>query len=219
MGAGLSPAGEASVRPKARPLAPRPSQPDASPPRAQALQPGADVEWRIQIKNTATQARELLSIEMPQTVGRMFTIKPPLPTPERPIRLQPGCVHTQVVKFSNRGAAEQGTFRQPLLFNFSTWLLEYPLTVTVAATQTMDEMKLLQPVSTYKPKPLPAANESERVLIPAFPPGRVCTLPGGSLYTSNSEQASKRELKAYDVPPNIVSRAATPSARAHARAP
>ena len=81
---------------------------------AQAVPPGSDMEWRIQLQNKSTQDRELLSIEMPQQAQRMFTLKEKMPTFERPIRLPPGGTHTQTIKFSNRGFGQQArTLRGP----------------------------------------------------------------------------------------------------------
>ena len=161
------------------------------------------MEWRVVLQNKSTQARELLSIEMPQQSQRMFQLKTPMPSFERPIRINPGGTHTQGIKFTSRGVGHQGTFRHSLIFNFSNWVLEHELSVTVAAPDTVSDMQILKPVSVYVPKPLPE-NEPDRVLVPAFPPNRVCTLPGVNLYTATLEHAGPNKPDVYKLPPNIV---------------
>lgn len=156
------------------------------------------------IQNKSTQARELLSIEMPQQPSqRMFALKAPAPSMDRPTRLPAGGTHTQGIKFSGRGV-QDGTFRHTLIFNFSTWVLEYRLTITVAAPEAVADLHALRPVSEYRPKALPKADEPERHLVPAFPPNRICTLPGGNLYTATLENAGPHKPDAYPLPPNIV---------------
>lgn len=96
----------------------------------------------------------------------------------------------------------QGTFKQQLLFNFSNWVLEHVVSITVVAPTTINDMELLKPTIPYIPKPL-ATDEPSRMLCPAFPPGRNCSLPGVRLYTT-MEYTGVRKPKPYEVPPNIV---------------
>ena len=44
---------------------------------------------------------------MPQQANRLFQLKMPVPSIERPIKLPPGGTHTQGIKFSTRGIGAQ----------------------------------------------------------------------------------------------------------------
>ncbi|KAL1500036.1 hypothetical protein AB1Y20_012713 [Prymnesium parvum] len=168
----------------------------------QPVYSGSDLEWRIVLQNKSTQGRELLSIEMPQQHVNPFKLKPA--AFDRPIKLPPGGTHTQIIKFVHRGIGQQGTFNQQLLFNFSNWVLEHVISITVTMPDTIKDMELLKPTVSYTPKPMPSPNEPTRMLCPAFPPGRVSAIPGAGLYTATLEHTGVCKPAAYEVPANIV---------------
>ena len=48
----------------------------------------------------------------------------------------------------------RSVYKHTLLFNFSTWVLEYVLTVHVASRKLEEDMQLLQPSTKYTPRVL-----------------------------------------------------------------
>ena len=148
---------------------------------------GTDVSWSVQLHNRSTQHRELLSIEMPHATRLALTLVGRQPTAERPIRLAPGEKHSQQIKFSNRIAAAQGTFRHSVLFNFSNWLLEHEVTLRVAHASAISNLQLLQPEAPYVKPALPPDDAPPRQLVPALV-GRQCALPGAALFAAVSTE-------------------------------
>ena len=97
-----------------------------SPKGRRTTEPGVETEISVTLTNRATQARELLSIDWPPHLGRIFLLKHPLPSPSRPVRIKPGGTYTQSIKFKS-APSQSGIFRLQLLFNFSSWVLELSL--------------------------------------------------------------------------------------------
>ena len=169
----------------------------------QVVPSGTDVSWAVQLTNKSTQVRELLSIEMPHAARLIFTLVGRQPTPDRPIKLQPGDKHTQQIKFNDRKAADQDHFRHSMMFNFSNWLLEHELNIRVAHPAALATMQLLEPQRPYVKPVLPEVNEPSRHCIPCLF-NRSCALPGVALYESVSVYSGAVPLGEYELPGDMA---------------
>lgn len=169
---------------------------------------GTFVEWNIALTNRSTQARELLSIEVPfQPPGApaSFMLKAPLPKPGKSLQLFQNNTHTQGIRFSSKPGCV-GTFRTTLIFNFTTWVLEHEVVVTVS-----DAREAFPPPLPPLAAAMPPARALARTagparveIVPAIPKGRNCKLPGAKLLASLGEYQGKVALEEYPLPPDII---------------
>jgi hypothetical protein len=169
---------------------------------------GTSLEWNIALMNRSTQARELLSIEVPfqpADAPAVFMLKLPLPKPGKSMQLFQNHTHTQGIRFSSRPGCA-GTFRTTLIFNFTTWILEHEVAVTVSDAREAIPPPLPPPAAAAPPlRAPPRAAAAARIdIVPAIPPGRNCKLPGAKLLASLGEYRGKASLAAYPLPPDII---------------
>ena len=176
---------------------------------------GSVFEWNIVVTNRSTQMRELLSIEVPfQPPGApaSFMLKGPLPKPGRSLQLSQNNSHIQGIRFSSKPRCS-GTFRTTLIFNFTTWVLEHEVVVTVSdAREALPAALPPRGGAAAAPiAPVPAASTmvtqppgAVMEIVPAIPKGRECKLPGAKLLSTISEYTGKTPLAEYPLPADIV---------------
>ena len=95
---------------------------------------GETLEWTITLTNGSTQPRELHSIELSPPAKNFFSLYGKMPSAKRPAQIPVGGTYTQQIKFNGRAPAARGrlgAFSASLLLNFSNFVLEHPVSVTV----------------------------------------------------------------------------------------